>query len=235
MSFCANVRNALAAIVAAFLTAACCDEGVHSVDLYISHGAQTTYLWPGDTTTAYVIAGTDSKFPCYHELYNSKDRPDAFSYQLSDSSVVTISKTGLMTARKLGVSTVAATSVGVHGIFLPVVIVVPPVASIRLTMAPASMRVGDTVSINVDALDDGGRAVPNAQLAFYLARTLDSVAVFVSAPSSTRPYASVPAPRAVRVRALRTGSFTFVAQAPRGAAGFGVTDSVRVTVAAALP
>jgi hypothetical protein len=194
---------------------ACCKSGIRSVDLSLRPAGADypSYVWLGDTLTVAAVAGTDPHEFCYHALYSAVDQPTRFAYQSTDTLVASIDDHGLLRARSLGSTFLSARSAGAQSSALPV-IVAPSVGALRLTSAPPTLNVGDTVAVSVDALDTLGNRIQGGQINFNLARPLDSVVAFVSPPRSQPPYATVSTPLTLRLRALRPGDATLVVEAP---------------------
>jgi hypothetical protein len=207
----------LSGVVLCIACSACCEQGIRTVELYVtSDGAYASYLWPADTVTLVAAAGTDGREFCYHKVYTAVDLPDRFTYQLTDTLVANVTGHGVLHARSSGFTYISARSHGIQSAQM-IVVVAPPVATLRLSGVPPTLTVGDTINVGVEALDSLGQTVQGAQINFdliRLRRLRDSVAAFVSAPLSVLPYESVSAPLTLRLRAMRAGDDTLVVEVP---------------------
>ena len=83
-------------------------------------------------------------------------RPVTWSSE--DETIATVSPSGVVTGRKVGVVMIAASTVGKNA-FSEVTVNPTPVSFIRLSQNNRSMRVGETFQITAEALDAGGRVL----------------------------------------------------------------------------
>ena len=199
----------------------CCRSGIRSVEVYLlpSAGVQAAYVWPGDTLALGAVAGTDPREFCYHPLFTSAIEPDRFTYQSSNPSVATVTAFGELVAHNLGATTVTAMTNGVTSQEMAV-IVGAPVGAIRFTPEPATIEVGDTSNVQIDALDSMGQVVVGAQVSFGLLRTRDSIATMVTRPRPGHPR-RLATPVTIRILGMRPGIATLEVDVPR--------NSVRLT------
>ncbi len=200
----------------------CCRSGIRSVEVYLlpSTGVLAAYVWPGDTLALGAVAGTDPREFCYHPLFTSAIEPDRFTYQSSNPSVATVTAFGELVAHNLGATTVTAMTNGVTSQEMAV-IVGAPVAAIRFTPEPATIEVGDTSNVRIDALDSMGQVVVGAQVSFGLLRTRDSIATMVTRPRPVPPSFDFATPVTIRILGMRPGIATLEVDVPR--------NSVRLT------
>jgi uncharacterized protein YjdB len=83
-------------------------------------------------------------------------RPVTWSSE--DETIATVSPSGVVTGRKVGVVMIAASTVGKDA-FSEVTVNPTPVSFIRLSHNNRSMRVGETFQLTAEALDAGGRVL----------------------------------------------------------------------------
>jgi hypothetical protein len=194
-----------------------------------------SYAWLGDTITAYVTAGTNpvSLF-CYHVLYTSMTAPLRFRYTSTDATVATVSERGLFTGRALGVTRLVATTAGISDSLW--VIVAPALASLRVTATPGTARVGDTITVQVDALDADGAPIIGAQVQSpQLIPPSDRLAIWLPNDRPYPPFPSYtyPTPVVDRLVVQQIGVLAVVAVAPHdtGRPIHYVADSAIVSIA----
>ena len=227
-----NVRTRASCLTACLLCVGCCDGGVHSVSVSLRPEAivYPSYIWVGDSLTVSAVAGTESHMPCYRPLYSAADEPGRFAYQSTDTAVAAVISGGRLIARATGLTFLTATSAGVASDPLPV-IVAPGVASL-LVGAPAPVQIGDTIVVRVDALDAFGKPVSGAQVAYFVSRPPDSIAVPIAVPRAPPPYTTVATPISLRFRAARPGTATLLINVPHEIPGIQqpVTASVALVV-----
>lgn len=127
------------------------------------------------------------------------------SWSSSDTSVARVSSAGVVTARKVGDATIAATSQGVSA---TAVVTVSPqsVSSVRITPTAAAVRVGATTQLEATALDADGNALPGRSMIWS---------------SNSRSVATVDA--AGRVTGVAPGAATITATSEGRAASAAVT------------
>lgn len=106
--------------------------------------------------SAYVYASADrSNFPVV--AYSSVTRPEAFSWNSSNSDVISVSSRGLIHANSLGVATISATAEGLTGSSEIRVTSVQQTASVE--PVAVTLGVGDTVLFTTHAWDSAGKAI----------------------------------------------------------------------------
>lgn len=120
-----NARRAAAlmpVLVAVAFTAAC-DDGYKVVDVR-PEGELTesrTALYPGDSLQLVAeLLQNEVFFPfasSLHVLYDSRARPPAFRWSVPDTTVATVSSTGMLRVRGAGRTSVEARAEGVTGTF----------------------------------------------------------------------------------------------------------------------
>ena len=91
-----------------FITSGCCGDSLERVSL----GIRRNYGVVGDTVSARAAAVTTggSFQPC--TLYDSQNRPEAFTWTTSDASVATVSEAGLITMRGVGEALIGVSTSG---------------------------------------------------------------------------------------------------------------------------
>jgi hypothetical protein len=174
----------------------------------------SAYLWLGDTVTVSAWAGTESRWPCYRRLYTNADQPKRFKYRSTDTSVATIDPGGFLVARRLGVTTLTATTAGVVSFPKLDLIIAPAVASLALTPTATTLTVGDTMLVRVEAFDGAGKTVTGARVTYGVGP--DSIVRVVERPQPQAPGYAISTPFELRVHALRPGSAGVSAAVPRG-------------------
>ena len=210
------MRPVLFTATACLSLGSCCEPGLRSVEVYLSPdaGVLTAYVWRGDTLALAATAGTDAREFCYHPLFTSLTDPGRFTYQSSNPIVASVSVVGELVARADGATTITAMSSGVTSQPLAV-IVSPPVASIRFTVGPATVEIGDTANVRIDALDSAGQIVVGAQVSYALLHPRDSVAITVLPPRPVPPSFDLATPVNLRILGLRAGVATLQVGVPR--------------------
>jgi hypothetical protein len=213
-----SIASFLLASTVCLSLGSCCEPGIRSVELGIGPfiaGVSAAYVWLGDSLSFEAIAGTDPREFCYHQLFTSAQLPNRFTYQSSNPSVATVSSLGVLVTHSLGVTNVAVMTSGVTSQVLPV-IVGPQVAAIRFSPEPATIQVGDTLSVRIDALDNAGQVAAGAQLHVGLTDApKDSIAMEVSVPRPVPPSFELATPVTVRFLGLRPGVATLEVDVPR--------------------
>lgn len=200
-------RRAFVYQLVALALAACCKEGVQTVDVALNNNfSNPSYVWLGDSVAVTAIAGTEPQFPCYRQLYTNAEQPADFTYRLTDASVVNMGADRSLAILKPGISTISATTSGVTSVDL-VVIVAPPIASLRVSPSSADVAVGDTVEVLAEALDGNGIPVPGAQVSVWKSLPSDTVATLLPLPGAAG-YQTHTAPVHARFRAIRPGTMT---------------------------
>ena len=95
-------------------------------------------------------------------LYTVETEPRPFRFSSTNTDVAEINGGALLSARTPGVTRLVALSAGIaDSLWL---IVGPPVASLRVTVTPATAKVGDTLTVQVDALAANGEVVAGAEV-----------------------------------------------------------------------
>jgi hypothetical protein len=122
-----------------------------------------SYAWIGDTVTLYAAAGTDpTSWFCSRVLYTAAMEQQRFQFSSTDTNVAVINGRALFTARTPGVTRLVAASAGLSDTLWT--IVGPAFASLRVTVTPATAHVGDSLTVEVDALDPSGAVVLGAEI-----------------------------------------------------------------------
>lgn len=123
-------------------------------------------LYPGDQLATFVSYnsgdGENLGENCSEFLYSSTQKPELFTWLSSDSTVFTVDDKGKLVAKGLGAAQLTVQSGS--EIITANVRVTPAVASIRITATPVTPKVGDTVTVVIDALDAQGAIVEGALL-----------------------------------------------------------------------
>jgi hypothetical protein len=230
-----KLRDALIAAVLAIILSGCCGDDVGLVFLSLGPegGPYYAYVWPGDTVTVYARADRATGTFCPPELYNSRTAANRFRFSATDTAVATISSQGLLTARAVGFVNVVATSEGFSG--TQRISVSPAIVSLRITARPTPAHVGDTITVQADAVDGSGTIVPGAQLdGFELVPFRDTVARWLPNTYSLPlyPWPARAAPVVDRLVAQYPGTITIRASAPHyGRPFFFLADTITLTVA----
>ncbi len=230
-------RKALLPAAAGLVLAGCCGDDVHVVTLAFNPqvGLETSYAWVGDTITLYAAASSDpTSMFCFRELYNSNEAPQRFYFRSTDSAVATLSDRALFTAHAAGVSRLITASGGITDTTWA--IVSPPFAAFRITVTPLTAGVGDTVTVQVDALDGSGAAVDGALARpAQLEPPSNKLATWVPnpRPSTIYPNDEFPTPLVDRLVVRGSGVITILAAASHdsGRPLRFVADSVTLIVA----
>jgi hypothetical protein len=217
--FISTMRLALVAPLALF-AAGCCNDHVTGASTSLSPDLLLGWyvVWVGDTARTYSAAtSAPSQQPiwCDNTVYTSHDQPRRFTYTTIDPTVATIDEFGRLAAHAPGQTGIVTTTAGISD--TTVVIVGPAFASLRITVSPQFAHVGDTVSVQLEALDAAGAAVPGAEA--YLVEIdnyRDSLATWIRTARPTRPFpaATVQTPFTDRLVLERTGVLRIVAIAP---------------------
>jgi hypothetical protein len=213
----------------------CCESGLRSVGLILlpeRAGVNIAYVWTGDSLTLSAVAGTDPHEFCYHELFTSATFPGRFSYQSTSPSVAAVSPLGELVAQSVGTTTVTVMTTGLTSYPLNVV-VSPPIASIRFSAVPPTIKVGDTLNVRIDALDDAGQVVMGGLVDYGLLRSQDSIATTVLAPRPVPPSVELATPLTIRLRGVRAGIATLQVQVLRYTVSLQpvITATIDITVA----
>jgi hypothetical protein len=220
------------------LLTACCSDDVRLVslafrpELFIS----PSYAWAGDTITLYAAASTDpTSMFCSRVLYTAETEPQRFRFSATDTGVGTINGRALFTARALGVTRLVASSAGISDSLW--VIVAPAFTSLRVTVTPPTARLGDTLTIQVDALDATGSVLLSAQVQRpQLLPPSDKLATWLpnDRPSPPFPSYTFPTPVIDRLVVEQSGVLAVLAAAPHdsGRPLRYVADTVFITVTA---
>jgi len=143
------------AAAAAVVGTGCCDDHIRgastsfSPDLWLG----TSYAWVGDTVGLYAAALSEpgnSAIWCSGVVYTSTEQPGRFQYATTNPAVALIDELARFVALQAGVTGVITTTGGVMDTMH--VIVGPGIASLRITATPLPARVGDTISVQLDAI-----------------------------------------------------------------------------------
>jgi len=207
------MRGRLRTLVGAtfgFAVAGCCGDDVRLVSFSFDPGLgmSTSYAWVGDTMTMYAggFASGTTFFCTTHEEYNSFQSPQRFQFTSTDAAVATLSELGLFTARAAGVTRLAATTAGIKNELW--VVVSPSFAKLQITITPTTVRVGDTVTVQVNALDSTGAVVTGVQATGPgLVESSDKLATWISrSPRSQAQYPNIAFPTPFLDRLVMRGA-----------------------------
>ena len=115
------------------------------------------------------------------------------------------------------------------------VIVGPAIAALRITATPLPAHVGDTINVQLDALDHGGSALAGAEVQLLdFAVPSDSLARWMRTSRVPRPFPSYTfqSPLSDRLVLLRPGVLRIVASAPHDAGQRPryIADTLTVTI-----
>ncbi len=208
------------ALVAGVVAAGCCDDHVVSVgtslDPNLSIGFY--YTWVGDTAKLYAAALSDpsrSAIFCSVEVYTSTDQPGRFQYSTTDPTVGIVDERGRFIAQGVGRTGVIASTAAVTDTTF--IIVGPAFASLRIVATPLPAHVGDTITVQLDALDGAGAVVAGAEVSLLeMEGRSDSLAGWIRSIRAPRPFPSVTfqSPLVDRLVLRRAGVLRIVAIAP---------------------
>jgi hypothetical protein len=233
-----NTLKVLFATTLCAMCAGCCDDEVRDVSTSFSPVVWVgySYTWVGDTATVYAdaIADPTQGLFCSGLVYSSAAEPRRFHLASTDTTIATVNDRALFTARAVGRMGIVTTTAGVSDT-LPVV-VGPAFASLRITPTPATARVGDTLTLQLDAVDSTGTVVTGAEVQLLeLLRPSDSLAVWIRSDRAPRPFPSITfqSPVFDRLVLLRPGVLRVLAAAPHdtGRPLRYVADTVIISVA----
>ncbi len=206
------LRPVVAAVLGCTLNGCCSDE-VETVDVAPYSGF--TYPWVGDAVTLQAVAIRYASLACSGPLYTSHTHPFRFRYESSDTSVASltlIGHTALLTARAPGQTRIVAVTAGVRSAEW-LVIVSPAIDSLRVTFTPATGRVGDTITVRLDAVDRQGTAITNALVwPLALIPPSDTLATWLTPHSPDGPPTYTPVVDRLVVR--QAGVIKILASAP---------------------
>lgn len=204
----------------AVLAAGCCSDHVsYASTSLLPNGAQGYYnAWVGDTAPLFSAAlsdPSDGPLWCDNTVYSSRDQPGRFQYATTDPTVGIVEERGRFVALAVGRAGIVTTTAGFRDTTF--VIVGPAFASLRISVTPVPLRVGDTVTVQLDALDDVGAVVTGAEVDLLeIVNGSDSLAMWLRMVREPRPYPSLTfqAPLTDRLVLQRTGVLRIVASAP---------------------
>jgi hypothetical protein len=208
------------ALVAGVVAAGCCDDHVlavsTSLDPNLSIGFY--YTWVGDMASLYAAALSDpsrSAIFCSVEVYTSTNQPGRFQYSTTDPTVGIVDERGRFIAQGVGRTGVITSTAGVTDTTF--IIVGPAFASLRIVATPLPAHVGDTITLQLDALDEAGAVVTGAEVSLLeTERQSDSLAGWIRSIRAPRPFPSVTfqSPLVDRLVLRRAGVVRIVAVAP---------------------
>ena len=216
----ANRLHWAVAAAAAVIGTGCCDDHIRaaSTSFVPNLWLGTSYAWVGDTAGLYAAALSDpgnSAIWCTGVVYTSIEQPGRFQYASTNPAVAFIDERARFVALQAGVTGVVTTTGGVMDTMH--VIVGPAIASLRISATPLPARVGDTISVQLDALDHGGAAIGGAEVQLLdFALGSDSLARWIRTSRVPRPFPSYTfqSPLSDRLVLLRSGVLRIVASAP---------------------
>jgi hypothetical protein len=239
MTYLSKALKALFATTLSAMCAGCCNDDVRDVSTSFSPVVWVgySYTWIRDTATLYAAALADptTSLFCSGLVYNSTGDPKRFQFASTDTTIATVNDRGLFTARAVGRMGVVTTTAGLSDT-LPV-FVGPAFASLRITPTPATARVGDTLTLQLDAVDGTGTVVTGADVQLLeLLRPSDSLAAWIRSDRAPRPFPSITfqSPVIDQLVLLRPGVLRVVAAAPHdtGRPLRYIADTVIISVAA---
>ena len=210
------LRPVVAAALGCTLSGCCSDE-VRTVVVEPLHGY--TYPWVGDTVIVRGVALRNLSLFCDGgSLYTSELHPARFRYESSDTSVASLTFLGspgwrpLLTAHAPGQTRIVAVTAGIRSAEW-LVMVSPAIDSLRVTFTPATGRVGDTITVRLDAVDRQGVAITNALVwPLALIPPSDTLATWLTPHSPSGPPTYTPVVDRFVVR--HAGVISILASAP---------------------
>lgn len=225
-----TLLRTVVALPLAFTLAGCCPDDVRLVSVEPSF-----YNWVGDTIPVMATAFAEPRLLCLGVVYTSETDPMQFWYTSSDTAVASLGVRGgqvILTARAPGWTWLVAVSENVASDSMPVV-VSPAIASLRVTFTPATGQVGDTITVQLDALDSLGAAITNALVwPLALIPQSDTLATWLTPHSPYGPAWYTPV--VDRFVAQHAGVVRVVAAAPHsvGWVERGIADTVTLSILA---
>jgi hypothetical protein len=193
------------------------------------------YAWVGDVVPLYSVAlSNTSTIWCDGVVYSSQEERRRFQYTTTDPAIGTVDELGRFSALAVGRTGIITTTAGVRDTSF--VTVGPAFASLRISVTPLPARVGDTITVQLDALDDSGSAVPGAEVGLvWIDNAADSLAVLLRTVRAERPFPSYTfqTPLSDRLILQRPGELRLVAVAPNDTRQplHYVADTLTVTIA----
>src|SRR6476660_8667523 len=134
-----------------------------------------------------------------------------------NTSIATVSGSGVVTAIALGTVHIAASSGGKSGV-ATIIVIPPPVASVRVSPTSAAIKVGETVHLVAEPLDGAGNVLSGRTIAW----------------SSDDPsVATVDNTGLVKGISTGTANITATSEGKTGTAGIAVTSAVAASIAVA--
>jgi hypothetical protein len=118
-------------------------------------------LFVGDKTKVVAGAGsTDERCGVTHP--SSATDPAAYAFSVGDPTIITITDQGDVTALSAGTTSIGATRGNVTNTSAARVFVARPIARLEFVVTPASPKVGDTVTVVTNAIDQQGSVTSGA-------------------------------------------------------------------------
>ncbi len=229
-----------AALVAGVVAAGCCDDHVRgaSTSFLADLTLGTNYAWVGDTVGLYASALSESgnnAIWCSGVVYTSADQPGRFQYATTNPAVAIIDERARFVALHDGVTGIVTTTAGVRDTMQ--VIVGPAIASLHVSATPLPARVGDTLIVQLDAIDRAGAVLDGAEVQLVdFALGSDSLARWIRTSRAPRPFPSITflSPLSDRLVLLGPGVLRLVAAAPHdvGRPPRYVADTLTLTIIA---
>lgn len=223
----------------AVFAAGCCDDHVSDASTSLFPNLSIGYYsaWVGDTTPLYSAAlsiSSSSPIWCDNVVYSSEDHPGRFQYATTDPAAGIVDERGRFVALAVGRTGIVTTTAGVRDTTF--VTVGPAFASLRISVTPQSVRVGDTVTVQLDALDGTGAGVTGAEVFLvWIDNPRDSLAMWIRTLRAERPFPSTTfqAPLTDRLVLQRPGVLRLVASAPHdtGLTPVYPADTLSLTIA----
>ncbi len=196
--------------------AGCCDESINAIVLWPPPSAppltSPALFFVGDSLAMVATADSKPGIPCFRYLYSSATDPDRFGFRSTDTTVASVSPNGVVAARSLGAATISTTTKGFTTSLS--VFVEPRFASLRVSVPSAPASVGDTLTVNVDALDAAGNEVPGVYVAIIEESAIDSVIAFVKPSPAPSFQSTLPTPLTLLLRVVKPGIAVLGLHAP---------------------
>jgi hypothetical protein len=120
----------------------------------------TGALWAGDTSRLGASLHY-ANAECFGTVWRSTEKPERFVFTSLQPDIVRIDERGRIAALKPGIATVRVISQGTLGELA--VLVEPYMRSLQI-IGPRTAKIGDTVTVTVEAFDREGRLIPEPTL-----------------------------------------------------------------------
>jgi Bacterial surface proteins containing Ig-like domains len=168
-----------------------------------------------------ITPSTDSLPPgstvALHATVDGATGSPSIFWSSENTSIATVSGSGVVTAIALGTVRIAASSSGKSGV-ATIVVIPPPVASVRVSPTSAAIKVGETVHLIADPLDASGNVLTG--------RTINW-------SSSDASVATVDNTGLVKGLTEGTATITATSEGKSGTAGIAVASAVGASITVA--